>query len=206
MYLDKSCSTSRLLSQGDGRGTQWGRSPAGSPGGHPDRCTGCRAGVRRSGRPGATPPRGSMSSHHAHRLGQGRQEGRRVSTLGLGQSPIVVRVGPWGVPASPVWPSHTACRGQGINQSPVPDIPHLSTQGRGGTGKFLLKMKSPPCLSWAPMMKCGEGWPDGRRPVLSIPGHASVGRSRVFSQPQCPICQRGAGRMPLWLLPLHQSG
>ena len=74
MYLDKSCSTSRLLSQGDGRGTQWGRSPAGSPGGHPDRCTGCRAGVRRSGRPGVTPPRGSMSSHHAHRLGQGRQE------------------------------------------------------------------------------------------------------------------------------------
>lgn len=89
LYLDKSCSTSRLLSRGDGRGTQWGRSPAGSPGGHPDRCTRCRAGVRRSGRLGATPPHGSMSSHHAHRLGQGRQEGRRVSTLGLGQSPIM---------------------------------------------------------------------------------------------------------------------
>lgn len=98
LYLGKSCSTFRPLSQGDGRDTQWGRSPAGSPGGHPDRCTRCRAGVQRSGKLGATPPHGSMSSHCARRLGQGGQEGRRVSASDLGQSPVMGGGRAWGSP------------------------------------------------------------------------------------------------------------
>lgn len=76
VYLGKSCSTSQPLSRGDGRGTRWDRSHAGSPGGHPHRCIGCRARGRRHERPGATPPRGSTSSRHAHRLNkEGEKEG-----------------------------------------------------------------------------------------------------------------------------------
>lgn len=100
LYLGKSCSTSQPHSRGDGRGTQWGRSPAGSLGGRPDRCTGCRAGVQRSGRLGATPPHGSTSFRHAHRLGRGGQEGRRVSALDCCQSPVIGEGGVLGRPCS----------------------------------------------------------------------------------------------------------
>lgn len=110
LYLGKSCSTSQPLSRGDGRDTQWGRSPAGSLGGRPDRCTGCRAGVQRSGRLGATPPHGSTSFRHAHRLGQRGQEGRRVSALDSLQSPVIGEDGVLGSPCSTNLPSHTACK------------------------------------------------------------------------------------------------
>lgn len=89
LYLGKPCSTSRLLSQGDGRGTRQGSLPAGSPVGHPDRCTGYRAGVRRSGRLGATPPRGCKSSLHARRL--------KVGGLGLGHRPESSNGWGWGL-------------------------------------------------------------------------------------------------------------
>lgn len=121
LYLGKSCSTSQSLSQGDGRGTPWGRSPAGSLGGHPDRCTGCRAGVQRSGRLGSTPPHGSTSFRHAHRLGQRGQEGRRVSALDSHQSPVIGEGGILGSPCSTSLAQPPACKGcQGIQPVPHP--------------------------------------------------------------------------------------
>lgn len=166
LYLDKSCSTSQPLSWADGRGTQWGRSPAGSPGGRPDRCTGCRAGAQRSGRLGATPPHGSTSSRHAHRLGG--QEGRRVSASDSGQSPIMAGSRSLGRPCSTslAQPHCLQSGGQGVNQSSVPDIPHLGTQGRDGPVSSCGRWRVLPCTSQAPPVGHGEGWPDSRRPVI----------------------------------------
>lgn len=160
LYLGRSCSTSQSLSRGDGRGTQWGRSPAGSPGGRPDRCTGCRARVRRNGRLGATPPRGSMSSHHARRLHQGGQEGRegQCSQLppesrnrwgwGLGE-PLLHQSGPATLPAK--WrPGHKA--------GPTSlTSPHLSTQGWDVPSKDLWKMESPSPALRTPRAEQGAG-------------------------------------------------
>lgn len=182
LYLGKSCNTSRPLSQGDGRGTPWDRSPVGSPGGHPDRCTRCRAGVQRSGKLGATPPHGSMSSHCAHRLGQGGREGRRVSATDLGQSPrngwgqelgepLLHRTGPATLPAK--WRP-------GIKRPrslPSPLLQHSGlTPAQYGPSVFLLKMESsPPALP-------GHLWQgEFLDPVLFLPGSVSSGRSLLIS-------------------------
>lgn len=112
LYLGKSCSTCRPLSQGDGRDTRWGRSHAGSPGGHPDKYTGCRAGGQRSGRLGATPPHVSTSSHHAHRLDEDRKGERSV----LQAQPDSLGSGRWDEPWRSSPPQQ--CAGQGV--APVP--------------------------------------------------------------------------------------
>lgn len=125
LYLGRSCSTFPPLSPGDGRGTQRGRSPAGSPGGRPGRCTGCRAGVQRSERLDATPPRASTSSHRARRLGPGGQRERRVGALDSSQSQVIGGGGALESPCSTVWPSHMDSKVQARiqNRPHIPDTP-----------------------------------------------------------------------------------
>ena len=162
LYLGKSCSISRLLSQGDGRDTQWGRSPAGNPGGRPGRCTRCKAGVQRSGKLGATPPHGSMSSHCARRLGQGGREGRRVSGADLGQSPGIGGPGIRGAPAPPVWPSQPPAKwGPGIKLVPVPDFTPVSAfRADSWPGNS--------CWRWKGLLLPFTGSPGRRRPEIKF--------------------------------------
>lgn len=79
LYLDKSLQHF-LLSQGGGRGTQWGDHSAGSPGGRPWQVHRMQGRGPKERKAGATPPHGSMSSHRVH---TGVEEGRK----GEGQVP-----------------------------------------------------------------------------------------------------------------------